>query len=65
MPRLAAIAVCAFALASSPAFAAAPASSPEPILASAEQDAAEELLLALLEHPDVKAIKAGLRAQLA
>jgi hypothetical protein len=65
MPRLAAIAVCAFALASPVAFAAAPAWAPEPILASAEQDAAEELLLALLEHPDVKAIKAGLRAQLA
>lgn len=44
--------------------AAAPPA-PDPILASAEQDAAEELLLSLLEHPDVKAVQAGLRAQLA
>ncbi|MCB2073848.1 MAG: hypothetical protein H6917_18650 [Novosphingobium sp.] len=37
---------------------------PEPILASPEQDAAEELALELVEHPDVKAIKAGLREHL-
>jgi hypothetical protein len=36
-----------------------------PILASADQDEAETTLLWLLDHPDVKAIQAGLRAELA
>ena len=65
MPRLATLAACAASLAIAPALAATPVPPSEPILASAEQDAAEELLLKLLEHPDVKAIQAGLRAQLA
>ncbi len=65
MPRLVAIAAIAFALSSSLARAAAPTPEPAPILANAEQDQAEQLLLTLLEHPDIKAIQTGLRAQLA
>ena len=38
---------------------------PAAILASPEQDEAEQTLLTLLEHPDVKAVQAGLRAHLA
>src|SRR4051794_2669275 len=40
------------------------AAEPEPILGTPEQDDAEQMALALLEHPDVKAIQAGLREQL-
>ncbi|MGE3691112.1 MAG: hypothetical protein AB7F98_07000 [Novosphingobium sp.] len=48
------------------ATAAAPAPAPpEPILASPEQDEAEETLAWLLTHPDVKAIQQGLRKDLA
>ena len=65
MLRLATLAACAASLAIAPALAATPAATPEPILASTEQDQAEGLLLKLLEHPDVQAIMAGLRAQLA
>ncbi len=57
------LAACALALVSTPAFAVSP--DPEAILVSEEQDEAERLLLTLLEHPDVKAVQAGLRAQLA
>lgn len=56
---------CVLVGSAAPANAAAIASPPAPILASSEQDEAEQTLLTLLEHPDVKAIQAGLRAQLA
>jgi hypothetical protein len=46
------------------AAAAQESAAQQPILASPEQDEAEELALELVEHPDVKAIKAGLRAHL-
>ncbi len=55
-------------LAASAAHGAAPPQgtlAPEPILASPEQDEAEETLAWLLQHPDVKAIQAGLRKDLA
>jgi hypothetical protein len=46
--------------------AASQSSAPLPaILASPQQDEAEQTLLTLLEHPDVKAVQAGLRAHLA
>ena len=45
--------------------AALPPPAPEPILASPEQDEAEATLADLLRHPDVKAIQAGLRKELA
>lgn len=46
------------------AAALTPAQASEAILASPEQDAAETLALELAAHPDVAAIKTGLRAQL-
>jgi len=52
------------ALAAAPLATASAAERPEPILALPEQDAAEEIAIALLDHPDVKAIKAGLLAYL-
>ena len=42
-----------------------PPAAPQPILSSPQQIEAERTLLTLLEHPDVKAIQAGLRAELA
>jgi hypothetical protein len=47
-----------------PLAALAASAASEPILASPEQDEAEELALALVEHTDVKAIQAGLREHL-
>ncbi len=58
------LAAATLVLAAAPLNAAAPAA-PEPILDSPQQVEAEKTLLALLEHPDVKAVQAGLRAQLA
>lgn len=67
MPRSKFSRRCAIALYGlAPMALAAPAEpGSEPILASPQQDEAEVLLLKLLEHPDVKAVQAGLRAQLA
>ncbi|MCB2059733.1 MAG: hypothetical protein R3E09_04095 [Novosphingobium sp.] len=64
--RRSCLALSALALtASSFSFAAFAADAPpEPILGTPEQDEAERLVLELAEHPDVKAIQAGLRDQL-
>ena len=37
---------------------------PQPILGTPEQDESEQLVIELLQHPDVKAIQASLREQL-
>ena len=59
-----ALGVAALACAASPLAAAPAGVAPQPILGTPEQDAAEQLVLELLQHPDVKAIQASLRDQL-
>ncbi len=54
----------AIALAGATAPLAATEAPPQPILGTPEQDAAENLVLELLQHPDIKAIQASLREQL-
>lgn len=61
---LLALAAVPLAVAPFPLAAARPGATQEAILASPEQDEAETLALELMEHPDVKAIQAGLRDQL-
>ena len=63
IPALGALAVASLAVPIAAATAPAP-TAPEPILGTPEQDAAENLVLELLQHPDIKAIQVSLREQL-
>ena len=59
-----ALGVIALVSMSSPLAASEASPPPQPILGTPEQDESEQLVLELLQHPDVKAIQASLREQL-